>query len=255
MRKLATILLLLLLATDAFAKGPARIETQAGRLDLITKDGNKATEAIIKALTNLHGYFLEITDEGIVCKVPVQSFATLRQYAARQGTVLNEAIEAVDVAEERRRLLATLAGKRAMTTQYMRLLTASASRSDIVQVQLALMDLTAQIEGLAGRLQLLDHQLQYATLVVNFDRGARPNVRFAGTFGASSFKWVNTVGVDHLIADFGRSMGTKIEGGAEPVIREEEHVDRVKRPGKPRLPDPEDEEPPVYEDDEEHFDE
>lgn len=214
-------LLLLALTGEAHAESVRRIETQSGRIDLIAKDPDAATNAVLKSLTALGGYFLEITDEGIVCKVPVRGFAALRQVAAKQGTVLNEAVEAVDVAEERRRLLATLAGKRAMTKQYMSLLTASVSRADIVKVQIALMDLTSQIESLAGRLQLLDHQLKYATLNVSFDRGKRPNVRFAGLGGVSSFKWVNTVGVDHLIADFGRAMGTRIEPGEAPRREDE----------------------------------
>ena len=77
----------------------------------------------------------------------------------------------------------------------------TAGPNAVVEVEQQMTTLVEEIESLKGQLQLFEHQLQLADIVVSFQfRDRRPPVRD----GSSSFKWLNTMNLVDLIWEFGR---------------------------------------------------
>jgi hypothetical protein len=87
-----------------------------------------------------------------------------------------------------------------MLARYFGVLANADSRS-VVTVEQHMTQLVESIETLKGSLRLLEHQLQYANVVVSF----RFRERQAPTYNAtSSFPWLNDVSLDRLQQEFAR---------------------------------------------------
>jgi hypothetical protein len=92
-----------------------------------------------------------------------------------------------------------LASREGMLQHYFKVV-AGASSSQVEEVERAMTELVQEIESLRGAIQLQEHQLAYAEVVVSFSFRDR---RAPVASGRSSFDWLNSVNLADLIADFG----------------------------------------------------
>jgi hypothetical protein len=205
MRALAT-LLVILVPLSAFAQKkkekkeePAEPRTAiSSTMVLKVSDRNKTADALIADAEKLGGYFSSRTDDQVTLKVPTEDAKSFIADAEKMGKVVERSFSANDVGGHLRELRTLLKSRQQVFQRYFAVLS-SATQSTIVQVEAQMTQLVQEIEGLKGQIRLIQHQLQFAEIVVRFEfRERRPPSRD----GNSSFEWLNTVNIADLFEEF-----------------------------------------------------
>ena len=191
----------------SFALLPALVQAEepkprvAYQHSLVLKVGNRdqAGDAVIAAAEKLDGYFIERSDDGVRLKVPVANVKKLVAAVEQLGVVIERKQEARDLGDTMDEYRTRLGSKQEVLQRYFAVLV-NAGPSAVVEVQQEMTSMVQEIENLKGTLNMYEHQLKLADVVVSFQfRERRPPVRD----GSSSFKWLNTMNLADLIWRFG----------------------------------------------------
>jgi hypothetical protein len=184
-------------SAPAKASGPRVAFRHA--LVLKVADRDAAADAVIAAAEKLSGYFLQRSNDAVKLKIPVAAARGLLGAIEPLGTVVSRSTEATDLGERLDQMRTRLASREGMLQHYFKVV-AGASSSQVEEVERAMTELVQEIESLRGAIQLQEHQLAYAEVVVSFSFRDR---RAPVASGRSSFDWLNSVNLADLIADFG----------------------------------------------------
>jgi hypothetical protein len=161
-------------------------------------DRDAAADAAIDTAEKAGGYFITRDNQQVVLKVPVPKAEDVTAKAAGLGVVVQRSFAANDIGQTLDEQRTLLKSRETVFQRYFAVL-ASATPSTIVEVESEMTRLVAQIESLKGQIKLMEHQLRYATITVQFEfRDRRPPVRT----GNSSFAWLNTVNLSDLMGAF-----------------------------------------------------
>lgn len=194
----------LLMAMLAWGIEPALADTGAeasalwARVVVKVADRDQATAAVQRAAEAAGGYFTEKSGRGLTIRVPVEKADTLISLAEQQGRRLERSLRRDDLGEEMLRKTAALKSKQQIQAQYLDLL-AQADLQGTLAIEKELVQLTAEIEALQGRLRYLQHRLRLAEVQVLFEFEERTA---PVPTGVSSFGWLNTLNLTDLLGDF-----------------------------------------------------
>jgi hypothetical protein len=182
------------------ALADAGTETSAlwARVVVKVADRDQAAAAVQASAEASAGYFSEKSEKGLTLKVPVEKADTLIALAERQGQRVARSLRRDDLGEEMLRKTAALKAKQQIQAQYLELL-AQADIQAALTVEKELVQLTAEIETLQGRLRHLQHRLRFAEVQVLFEFEER---EAPAPTGVSSFAWLNTLNLTDLLEDF-----------------------------------------------------
>ena len=182
---------------------PAAPNTLAirGALTLNVKIPTRVGKALIDRARALGGYFSLRQDQRVVLKVPAARFDELLQWTKKQGDVLQHSHHANNLGQALAEKRSRLASKQAVLKRYMRVLQSARVRA-VVTVERQITQLVQEIEQLQGAIHLIEHQLRYAQLQVDF-RITTPS-RPASASRPSPFEWLNTVNLPTLYGAFSR---------------------------------------------------
>jgi len=195
---------LLLMAILAWGHSPALAESGTetsalyARVVVQVADRDRAAAAVQSAAEAAAGYFSEKSERGLTLKVPVEKADALIALAERQGRRLERSLRRDDLSDEVLRKTAALKAKQKIQAQYLELL-AQAEVQAALTVEKELVQLTAEIETLQGRLRFLQHRLRFAEVQVLFEFEDRDA---PAPTGVSSFAWLNTLNLTDLLEDF-----------------------------------------------------
>jgi len=165
---------------------------------LKVSDRNKTADTLIEMSEKLGGYFSSRTDDQVNLKVPTASAKSFIASVEKQGKVIDRSFSANDVGGHLRELRTLLKSRQQVFQRYFAVLS-SAGQNTIVQVEAQMTQLVQEIEGLRGQIRLIQHQLQFAEVIVRFEfRDRRAPTRD----GSSSFQWLNTVNIADLFEEF-----------------------------------------------------
>ena len=103
----------------------------------------------------------------LTIRVPADQYQSVLAIVRRSGDVSNEASDARDVTEEYTDLQARLRTLEATEQRYLELLAKAGNINDILTVQDRLDGVRGQIEQALGRIELLDHLTDLATITVH----------------------------------------------------------------------------------------
>jgi hypothetical protein len=192
-------------AQQAAAPKPASPENApraavTSTLTIKVSDRDQAGDGLIKKTEELEGYFAARSDQSVTLKVPVEQVKALLTYAEGLGVVVDRQYETQDLGFELDQRKTKLASRESMLAKYFGVLR-EAGADGVVQVESEVTNLVSEIEGLKGSIQLMEHRLRYAQVVINFqfrDRAA------PAKDGRSSFPWLNTMNLVDLLEDFRR---------------------------------------------------
>jgi hypothetical protein len=195
---------LLLVALLAWGIGPALADsaTEASalwaRVVVKVADRDRSAAAVQAAAEAEGGYFTEKSERGLTVRVPVEKADAFIALAERQGQRLERSLRRDDLGEELLRKTAALKAKQKIQAQYLDLL-AQADLQGTLTIEKELVQLTAEIETLEGRLRHLQHRLRLAEVQVLFEFQER---EAPAPTGISSFAWLNTLNLSDLLEDF-----------------------------------------------------
>ena len=195
---------LLLMAILVWGPAPALAETGTetsalwARVVVKVADRDRTAAAVQSAAEAAAGYFSEKNERGLTLKVPVEKADALIALAERQGRRVERSLRRDDLSNEVLQKTAALKAKQKIQTQYLELL-AKAEVEAALTVEKELIQLTAEIETLQGRLRFLQHRLRFAEVQVLFEFEDRDA---PAPTGVSSFAWLNTLNLTDLLEDF-----------------------------------------------------
>jgi len=158
----------------------------------------QAADAMVAAVESLGGYFATRQNSRLTLKIPVTHARSFLDSLDICGLVVARTFQARNVGLELTQLRAQLKGRQTLLKDYFALLE-SAGPKAVFSVEKEIALLISEIEGLQGKLRKLEHELEYATVEVEFqfrDRSA------PAPTGASSFEWLNTMNLTDLVQDF-----------------------------------------------------
>jgi hypothetical protein len=168
-------------------------------LVLKVADRDATADAVIAVAEKSGGYFLSRTNDAVRLKIPVAAVKEALAAIEPLGTVAQRSTQAADVGEKLDMVRTRLASREGMLKHYFTVV-ATASDTQMPEVEAAMTTLVQEIESLRGTVELVEHQLRYAAVDVNFSFRDR---RAPAASGRSSFEWLNTVNLSDLIAEFG----------------------------------------------------
>ncbi len=180
------------------ADAGAEMSALWARVVVKVADRDQAAAAVQAAAEAAGGYFTEKSGRGLTLRVPVAKADALISLAERQGQRLERSLRRDDLGEEMLRKAAALKAKQKIQTQYLHLL-AQADVQGALTIEEELVQLTAEIETLQGRLRYLQHRLRLAEVQVLFEFEERTA---PVPTGVSSFAWLNTLNLTDLLEDF-----------------------------------------------------
>lgn len=196
---IATLVPLTAFAQDADKKKKGEPRTAiSSSMVLKVSDRNETADALIAAAEGLGGYFSSRSDDQVTLKVPTADAKSFIASTEKHGKVVDRSFSANDVGAHLRELRTLLKSRQQVFQRYFAVLS-SASQNTIVQVEAQMTQLVQEIEGLKGQIRLIQHQLQFAEVVVRFEFRDR---RAPSRDGSSSFQWLNTVNIADLFEEF-----------------------------------------------------
>ncbi|MEL6543214.1 MAG: DUF4349 domain-containing protein [Myxococcota bacterium] len=161
-------------------------------------DREQAADAVVEQAEKVGGYFSSRSDTAVTLKVPAKSAPQILSFIEESGIVVDRNYNARDVGfalEEKR---ARLRSREEVLKRYFAVMQ-TAGVKNIVSVEREMTTLVQEIETLKGQLKLIEHQLSFAEIRVDFQfRDRRPPLRT----GNSNFQWLNTVNLADLIQGF-----------------------------------------------------
>lgn len=159
----------------------------------------KARTEVLAQLDKLGGYPLLVTDDKLELKVPPAKLDALLEVIGGLGLVVDKARTRNDRTEELERLRARLAGRRTLLKR-LRGFLAEADVNATVRIESQMLALVQEAEGLAGQLRLAADAVAFARVTLSFTWRQSAPMRYA----RSPFPWLDGVGLDQLLREFGQ---------------------------------------------------
>jgi hypothetical protein len=154
-----------------------------------------AADAVVAKATELGGWFQSRTDGALSLRVPSGTVETLVNFAEGQGKVLDKSLTRQDASVELADLRGRLLARQSLLSEYYKVLE-EAGADSVVSVEYQIVAQIQEIEGLQGRIRMLEDQASNARVDVAFqfrDRAA------PARDGSSSFRWLNSLNVQDVI--------------------------------------------------------
>lgn len=165
---------------------------------LKVNDREEAADAVVALVDEVGGYFSSRTDSSLTLKVPAASAPKILSFIEASGIIVERNYNARDIGYPLEEMRARLASREEVLARYFKVIR-SANVNAVVTVEREMTTLVQEIESLKGKLKLLEHQLAFAEIRVDFQfRDRRPPLRS----GDSNFDWLNTVNLADLIQEF-----------------------------------------------------
>lgn len=189
-------LLLCMAVSPALAKLPDMAMNSSFTLKVDNKEA--VMDRLVQKAEAVGGYFLVLSDQKLILKIPQQQAAAFIQFASSQGQVLTQNHQSDDIATALLLKESSLKSKQAMLKKYMEVLQAS-DAAHAVSVEQALSKLVYQIEHLKGDIKLMQHRLDFAHISFHFrfrDRSTPTATQ------PSSFPWLNHMKLPTFLESF-----------------------------------------------------
>lgn len=190
---------LIFVAFVVFSEGTVAAQVAVGSsLTVQVSDRDKTTADAIGKAELLGGYFSSLDEKSVALKVPATKARDLIDFVKANWQPIEESYRAEEVVTTLDQLRASLKAKEQLYAQYAKLL-ANTEANDIVDVEASATKIISEIEVLKGQLRALQHRVDYATIVVNFQLLERERPQDNAN---SPFPWLNTLGLSTLLRGF-----------------------------------------------------
>ena len=182
-------------APAAPPSGPTAI--QAG-LVLQVDDRAAALATAVSLARAEQGWFARLSDDAVALRVPVAAAPALVDRLDDLGVVVERSFSREDLGPTRLDLTSRIAAREAVLARYFAVLS-TAGPDAVVSVEREITRAVSELEGLQGRLRVLDDRAAYAVIDVGFRYRDRTPPRRTGD---SPFPFLERLNVADLLADF-----------------------------------------------------
>jgi len=157
----------------------------------------EASDTLVAEAKALGGWFARLADEEVQLRVPVDRAPELLDVVESVGLVAQRDEQVVDVRGRLAELDARIDSRRELLAQYLTLVETADTKA-VLQLEREITSTIQYIEGLVGQRRRLADQATIARVRVGFVFRDR---RRPGDSGASSFGWINSLSVGHVMGD------------------------------------------------------
>lgn len=145
----------------------------------------------------LGGYVQEATTQRVVLRVPSDRFDDAVDRLGGMGMLVDRTVKARDVTEQYLDLELRLKTKRALLERLRGLFEKAEKVEDILKIEKEISRLTTEVEQLEGKLRMMQNQVAYSKVAVEFvEAGRTAGERFGPNL---PFPWLGLLGLDTLI--------------------------------------------------------
>lgn len=184
-------------AAEASAPPPGPTAIQAG-LVLQVDDRAAALATAVSLARAEQGWFARLSDDAVTLRVPVAEAPVLVDRLDDLGVVVERSFSREDLGPTRVDLTSRIAAREAVLARYFAVLT-TAGPDAVVSVEREITRAVSELEGLQGRLRVLDDRANFAVIEVGFRYRDRTPPRRSGD---SPFPFLESLNVAELLADF-----------------------------------------------------
>lgn len=167
-------------------------------LTIAVEKPEQTSDKLVALTAELGGYFARRDQHQLVLKVPRDKRQALIDTALEQGLMLSRSEQARDLSSELLQTRTLLKSREAVLGKYFDIMIGAQFQA-VLQVEQQITSLVQEIEGLKGRLQKMEHELQYAVITVQFQFKQRRPPRRDGN---SPFPWLNTVNLVDVLEGY-----------------------------------------------------
>ena len=203
MRNLLTFLLpsLLFIASPWSMAGSVIPESTRVEIHVVLKVGNREQvfDRLVTQAQQLQGYFSLRTDDELTLRIPTNSIDAFKHVVEGQGIVADYAIASQHHGDTLRTFESLIQAKQTLLSAYADTLHSASNVDGVLSVEKAMVVLTEELETIVNEKNNIEQQLALATFHVSLqfrDRSA-PHSQ-----AASSFPWLNELGLPQLLGDF-----------------------------------------------------
>ena len=185
--------------------GPARAATdqprrrQTATVTILVDQVDLTMDRLIDAAKDGGGYFLERDSDHLVLRIAAAHFDAYVALIKSLGVLVERRVENSETTLARATLAAKVTSDEAMLNRYFTAMAGSHSRSDLRTIQASTDELITAVEHGKGELKVMDHDAQFALIDISFKLRNRSPLKITHD---NLFPWVETVGLDSLLADF-----------------------------------------------------
>lgn len=166
-------------------------------VSLRVSDREAALQRAVALTQARGGWFASLQTDRVSLRVPTAEARGLVEALRAEGEVFDRSFQTADLSAERTELDSRLKARRSVLDRYMEVL-GSAGPESVVAVEREITRVVAEIEGIQGRLRLLDDRAAYAHVDVGFVFRER---RAPSRSGGSSFPWLRHMNMGDLMVD------------------------------------------------------
>jgi hypothetical protein len=197
----------------ATPQAAARQMVYSARFDVAASNPEEAMGQFIRGAQNAGGYLESRDDTRVVCRVPAASFQELVAGMPALGSIVSQAIHSDDVTRQYHDLKLRIDTAEWSRRRVLGLLDKADKIEDVIRLEEELLKLTTAIESLKGELESLSEQIAYSRIEVVF-RSRATESPLGRPDAASPFAWINRVGAEQVLADFGAVESSDSPGGS-----------------------------------------
>ena len=182
----------------------ARKLVYTGEFKLIVEDVVVAQSAAREMTEKLGGYLGRLDATSMVIRVPAAKFNEAVAALPAIGTVAERSIRAQDVTDKHLDLATRLKNAQALAARLRALLDKAQNVKEALWIEEQLARVQTDIDQIAGRLKLLDNQIAYATLTLEFHGAVRytpPTLRVK-----LPISWLRELGLQNLLRFNGQEL-------------------------------------------------
>lgn len=181
----------------ALAEAPPRTAIRATAV-VAVGDPTAAADRLVDVAQQAGGYFSRRGSEGVTLRVPPADVDRLLEEAASLGVLVERTYAAEDLGRALVEVRAALETREEGLEDFFEVL-AESGGNGVVELEREILSLVEQIEGLRGRIRVMEHRISFASVEISFRFHER---RTPAPDGNSSFPWLNTVNLLDLLDDF-----------------------------------------------------
>ena len=184
-------------AVDTSKPAAERMLIYTASMRLAVLDVEASLAAAQKCAEEAGGYLAEMTSNSITLRVPAKQFRAVMERLKALGRLLDKNIKAEDVTDEYVDLQLRLKNAEALRDRFEGILKEAKTVKDALEVEKELARVCEEIERIKGQLTVLDKQVAFSTIQVQFERMAEKRVEVQ--LPELPFPWLDRLGVESVM--------------------------------------------------------
>jgi hypothetical protein len=176
-----------------------RLVIYTANLGLKVSNITTTRKAIEELVRHFDGFIQRETLKVISFRVRPEHFDAALAEIEKMGEVTERGVSSEDVTEEYFDMSLRVEVAEKSRERLLEVLKGAVQAKDILEIERDIRRLTEEIEGMKGRLRVLQNQIAYATITVTLTERVQDQARPSRRIPAPRFEWIRDIGLDVVL--------------------------------------------------------